>query len=305
MAAIAALVPDLAGGGEVLLPSFTFAATLQAALWAGLQPRLLDVASDHWHLDAAGLEAALEDRGERVRLVIAVTTFGTPPPPDVTARWAAACRNAGVPLLVDAAAGFGASGADGVPVGALGDVDVVSFHATKPFSIGEGGAVFARDRGLLERIECTTNFGLGDEGDVTMLRGLNAKMSELHAATALAALDVYDEALARRRTAAAEIRQLTGGVSFQAGCERGTWQFVPVAYPDGEARVAAAERCRGTIEVRRYYRPLHEMAPFRHLPVGEGGLQVTQDLGSRILCLPMAQDLTPPERAAIARIVHV
>jgi dTDP-4-amino-4,6-dideoxygalactose transaminase len=306
MAAIAALVPGLddGGPGEVLLPSFTFAATIQAAIWSGLQPRLLDVAPDHWHLDPAALENQLARRDRPVSLVLAVTAFGTPPPPEVSARWVAACASADVPLIVDAAAGFGAVAADGVPVGALGDADVVSFHATKPFAIGEGGAVFCRDATVLERIERATNFGLGPDGQATMQRGLNAKMSELHAATALAALDRFDVVLESRRASAADIVGSAGRVAFQAESGRSTWQFVPAAFTDASARSAAAERCRGLIEVRRYYRPLHLMAPFQAFPSGAGGLGVTEDLAARVLCLPMADDLSPGERSAIASILQ-
>ena len=283
------------------MPSFTFPATAQAAVWGGLEPRLLDIDPLHWHLDAAILESVLRaDRGD-VSVVIAVGAFGTPPPSETRVRWKRACDSAGVPLIVDSAAGFGGVAEDGVPIGAQGDVEIVSFHATKPFAIGEGGAVFTRDRAVSERIERVVNFGQGPDREVKTARGLNAKMSELHAAVALAVLDDYDLILERRRDTARQIRaEAAAGLEWQSGCERSTWQFVPVAFPDAERRREAEAACEGVIETRTYYEPLHTMEPFRDCPVLGDGLQCTAALRERVLCLPMANDLSGDEVSAIS-----
>jgi len=306
MAAVAAVrsaPPARSRAREVLLPSFTFPATAQAAMWAGLTPRLLDVDPDSWHLDADGLEHELRERGDDVALVLAVSSFGTPPPPDQRKRWERACREAGVPLVVDSAAGFGAVAADGVPIAAQGDVEVVSFHATKPFAIGEGGAVFTRDAALCERVELLVNFGLGADRSVQLSLGLNGKMSELHAATALAALERFDEALAARRRAAETVRGAAHhSLAWQAECERSTWQFVPVAYPDATTRGDAERRCGDVAETRRYYLPLHRMPAFAGAAVAGGGLAQTEELADRLLCLPMADDLTAAEEATLAEL---
>ena len=287
------------------MPAFTFPATAQAAIWGGHNPHLLDIDPVHWHLDATRLESALAgDRGD-LSVVIAVGAFGTPPPAETRERWERACRAAGVPLIVDSAAGFGGVGDDGVSVGAQGDVEIVSFHATKPFAIGEGGAVFTRDRALYERIERGVNFGFAADREVTTAMGLNAKMSELHAAVALAVLDDYDLILEHRRHMAQQIRsEADPGIAWQAGCERSTWQFVPAAFPDAQSRRNAEEACDGVIELRTYYQPLHTMKPFSDCPVLGGGLECTTDLRDRVLCLPMANDLSAHEISAIASVVR-
>jgi dTDP-4-amino-4,6-dideoxygalactose transaminase len=302
MVALASVLDARGGGPKGLgaaMPSFTFVATAQAAIWAGLEPRLYDIAPDHWHLDAALLEDALRDRDD-LGAVIAVSAFGTPPPAETRLRWERACREAGVPLVIDSAAGFGAVAEDGVPVGAQGDVEVVSFHATKPFAIGEGGAVFTKDRALHERIELAVNFGFRPDRTVGFGRGLNAKMSELHAATALAVLDRLDSILERRQSAAAAIHAQTGnGTSWQAGSERSTWQFVPVALATPERRDRTIDACRGRVETRIYYEPLDDLVPEGSVIAG-GSLAVTHDLHRRILCMPMANDITEAEVATIA-----
>ena len=258
MAALAAVLGTTTGKrqGGAVMPSFTFLATAQAAIWSGLEPRLSDIAPDHWHLDAALLEQVLEDSDD-LGAVLAVSAFGTPPPAETRMRWERACRAAGVPLVVDSAAGFGAVAEDGAPVGSQGDVEVVSFHATKPFAVGEGGAVFTRNRALHERIELAVNFGFRSDRTMGFSRGLNAKMSELHAATALAVLDRLDSIIQQRRRSAASIRECAGrGISWQVGCELSTWQFLPVAFSSSEQRERAIDACRDRIEVRVYYEPL-------------------------------------------------
>jgi dTDP-4-amino-4,6-dideoxygalactose transaminase len=306
MAAIAATLEDVPPGrSTVLLPSFTFAATAQAAIWAALEPVLLDVDPTAWQLDCAQLERELGSSGAETALVLAVSAFGTPPPPATRERWERACRDAGVGLVVDSAAGFGAIASDDVPIGAQGDLEVVSFHATKPFAIGEGGAVFTRDSRLRDRVERTINFGFGRDRAVTHPRGLNGKMSELHAATALAVLDDFDAILAARRGAAEHLRREGGpGVAWQAECERSAWQFVPVAFLDGGARAAVEERCRGTVETRSYYEPLHLMPAYAKARQAPDGLSATERLVERLLCFPMANDLTAGEVARIATAIR-
>lgn len=299
MAALAAVLDDSGAGPKrgALMPSFTFLATAQAALWAGLQPRLADISPAHWHLDPELLERALSDGGD-IGAVLAVSAFGTPAPPAVRERWESACRAAGVPLVVDSAAGFGAVAADGVPIGAQGDVEVVSFHATKPFAIGEGGAVFTRDAGLRDRLELAVNFGFRPDRTVGLAHGLNAKMSELHAATALAVHDRIDAIVGRRRETAATIRAASGPASsWQDGAELSTWQFMPAALADPGQRQRLTASWRGRVETRVYYNPLHELVP--EYPAATG-LGCTDDLFGRILCLPMANDLTQSEARTIA-----
>ena len=302
MVALAAVLGDARGGRRALMPSFTFVATAQAASWAGLEPQLCDVAPDHWHLCPDRLERALAD-GD-VGAVLAVSAFGTPPPAETRGRWEQACREAGVPLVVDSAAGFGAVAEDGLPVGAQGDVEVVSFHATKPFGIGEGGAIFTRDRELRDRIELAVNFGFRADRSIGFAHGLNAKMSELHAATALTVLDELDSILAGRRRAAAALRARAGdGVGWQRCAELSTWQFVPVALAGAAERQRLIEACEGRVEVRVYYEPLSQLLPHPP-PAAGGGLPETDSLHARILCLPMANDLSEAELATIGALLE-
>ena len=203
---------------EVVLPSFTFPATAGAVAWCGFTPVFADVDPTTWHLSADALKEVLDARGDRVAAVLACSTFGTPPPLELSRAWAALAADAGVPLVVDSAAGFGARDETGAQLGAQGDAEVFSFHATKPFAIGEGGALATSDPDLAAKVRRLANFGFGPTRGVEE-PGLNAKLDEWHAAAALAALDGLDAVLAARRERAERIRAALAshGFAFQAG----------------------------------------------------------------------------------------
>jgi dTDP-4-amino-4,6-dideoxygalactose transaminase len=305
MIAIAALRRHAPRKANVaLLPSFAFAGTVQPVIWNGLEPAFVDVDEGHWHLSPGALEQALNDRRGHVAIVIALSSFGTPPAPDVRDRWQDLCRQARVPLLVDSAAGFGAQAADGVAIGCQGDAEVVSFHAVKPLAVGEGGAVFSRSSELIAEIAALAEFGYGEGRSVLHLHGLNAKMSEPCAAIGLAALDGFAEALATRRAIADRILlELPEGFGVQDDHRRGTWQFVPVAAPDAATRDAVLEAAWATVELRTYYEPLHRMPGFA-AAVRADDLTVTEELSRRLLSLPMATDLDGAEIEAIVQALH-
>ena len=283
---------------EVLVPSFTFVASINAIVWAGLTPVFVDVDAEHWHPSADAIEQALEARGDRVAAVLGCSTFGTPPPIAVRSRWERACRAAGVPLLVDSAAAFGARDELGEPLGLQGDVELFSFHATKPFAIGEGGMLVTRDESLYRSMAKLTNFGIDANRVLTDEIGLNGKLSELHAAAGLAVLDRFAAILDARRSRAVVIRDALarrGGFSFQGGCDRSTWQFVPALAESPELRAEVLREAeRRDVEIRRYFTPCHHFEPcasFERI----GSLEVTDSLTERTLSLPLANDLSEDE----------
>ena len=286
---------------EVLMPSFTFAAAVNGVLWAGLEPVFVDVEPCSWHLDPAALENALDRRPHTVVAVLAVSTFGTPPPIALRRGWSRAAARAEVPLLVDSAAGFGATDERGEPLGRQGDAEVFSFHATKPFAIGEGGLVTTGDPQLAGRIRRLVNFGF-EAGMVNDDVGLNAKLAEWPAATALAVLDRYDKVLAARRASSERMLAALAPYGYvrQGGSHGATWQFVPVLAPSPSVRAAALEGgLRLGIELRAYFStPLHRMPAFESKRVA-GDLSHTRELASRVLSLPMANDLSDQDADSI------
>jgi dTDP-4-amino-4,6-dideoxygalactose transaminase len=305
MVAIAAVRGPEREPREALVPSFAFAASAQSAVWNGLRPVFVDVSPEHWHLDPDALDAALEAHSGRVAVVIALSSLGVPPPPGVRRRWQEICARAEVPLVVDSAAGYGAIAEDGVAIGGQGDAEVVSFHALKPVSAGEGGAVFCRDEETADVVRQLVNFTFDAEHQALRPDGMNAKLSEPAAAVALASLDELPTSLARRREHAEAIAvRLPRGFDLQAGHERGTWQFFPVTAPDTATRERIlAEGRRREIGLRTYYDPLHLMPAFASYELA-GELTATSGLTRRMLSLPMAVELEPDEIDRIVDLVE-
>jgi len=307
MAAIRASFPAPVDGRRVVLtPSYTFTATACAIEWSGYEPVFVDIERKGWHLDPAALERALQRYGSEVVGILACATFGTAPDDAQRAAWRDLSAAYGVPLLLDSAPGFGSRDATGRPLGGLGDIEVFSFHATKPFSAGEGGLVTTPDPELAAHIGRLINFGLEPGTRISAEAGLNAKMSELHAASALAMLDRIDAVVARRQANAARLREAIGpdaGLLYQHGSERSTWQILQVLCPTPEMRDRAVALAPSHgVEVRTMHDPaLHTHPAFAHYR--REPLPVTEAAAERALALPMANELDDDAIAAISGLV--
>lgn len=287
---------DLPAGSTVLLPAFTFPATASAPLRQGLLPLLADVDPDSWQLTPALARQAA--RRHPVALVMPVATFGCPV--DV-AGWQAFSMETGIPVLIDAAAAFGNQA-----VGA-GIAVAFSFHATKPFGIGEGGALAMRDAALAARVRRLSNFGF--EGGLVTRAGCNAKLSEYAAAVGLAQKLRWPARQARRhrlwQVYAAALAAVPG-VALQHGFNgHALPATLGVRLPLPAPRVAAA-LARAGIETRRWYcPPLHHHPAFagyrRCGPDGTDALAVTEHLALYCLGLPWFAGMEEAQCLAVAQ----
>jgi dTDP-4-amino-4,6-dideoxygalactose transaminase len=172
-------------GSLCVMPSWTFVATAAAVVWAGLEPYFIDVDPGTWLITP---EDVLKVAARRpVGAVIVVSAFGAPL--DLK-RWDTFARDSGIPVVVDAAAGFDSfRSRDGYQAAAP---VVVSLHATKVFGVGEGAVVLTGEPALANSIRAYSNFGFQGSRNAEV-QGVNAKMPEYAAATGLAQLDRWTE----------------------------------------------------------------------------------------------------------------
>ena len=146
-------------GTLALIPSFTFAATAHAAIWAGLTPVLCDMDPQSWAASAEAEEAALRRYGDRIAVVVPYDTFGAAIDLD---RYDRLAERHGVGVVVDAAASLGSLDAAGRGFGrGTRFAAVYSMHATKTFATAEGGLVYSADAGRIETLRRMHNFGFG------------------------------------------------------------------------------------------------------------------------------------------------
>ena len=178
-AAIATLA--IPGKNYCIIPSWTFVATAHAIVSAGLEPVFADVDSDTGALSPRAAAKVMEEYGDKVSLVIPVSVFGAPVD---SKAWAKFESDYGVTAIIDHAAGF-----DTYKVNQF--LSVVSLHATKILGIGEGGIILCGDSLTADKLRTFLNFGISGSR-IAYSCGLNGKMSEVHAAIGLSALESYD-----------------------------------------------------------------------------------------------------------------
>lgn len=280
--------------GEVITTPYSFVATTHALVRAGIEPVFVDIDPVSLNLDPARIEEAITPRTSGI---LPVHCYGMPCDVDAIGQIAAA---RGLRVLYDAAHAFGVCLA-GRNLLECGDCSALSFHATKVFNTGEGGAVVAADPGLKRHIDRLKNFGFVDEVTVTET-GLNGKMSEITAALGLLQLKYVDAALRRRSEIDRRYRQqladVAGITCVAAGDREGAnHSYFPILvgddYPlsrDALYRHLAAHGIYG----RRYFYPLISQFPMYSglASARPSNLPVATGTASRVLCLPIYPTLT-------------
>jgi dTDP-4-amino-4,6-dideoxygalactose transaminase len=271
-----------------LMPSFTFAATAHAALWAGLTPLLCDIDADGWASCHAAEEELLARYGDQIAVIVPYATFGNCIDLE---RYGRLAERHGVSLVVDAAASLGSLDAKGRGFGAGSRWPVVySMHATKTFATAEAGIIHCADAERLGRLRAMGNFGFGQPRTATM-PGFNSKLSEVGALLALAKLREFEPVVRHRAKLADAYRAHLPGWTFQRVVgQRLAYQFMPVLLPEASAdrRDAIIARLieRG-VSVAKYFSPhLAEQIYFRQSCV-ISDLPVTNAISRRILSLPL------------------
>jgi dTDP-4-amino-4,6-dideoxygalactose transaminase len=274
--------------GDVVVPSFTFMATVAALVWSGLRPVYADVDRGTTNLDPAAAEAAITPE---TSAIVAVHNFGNPA--DLESLRAIARRH-GLKLIIDAAHGFGALHS-GQPVGGQADAHVYSLSPTKLLIAGEGGIVATNDDVLAERIIMGREYGNSGSYD-SAFAGLNARLPEFNALLGLRSLDRLEEAAQTRNQTADLYEELLGalpGVGFQEVRPENRCSYKDLSITidaalfgltrDELALAMAAEN----IDTRKYYEPpVHRQTAYQQFYDGRP-LPNTEWLARNSLSFPM------------------
>jgi dTDP-4-amino-4,6-dideoxygalactose transaminase len=279
--------------GEVILPSFTFHASAHSLLWNGLKPVFADCDPETFCLNPHAVKLQMSPN---TSAVLAVHLFGNPAS---IVELQTIASDASIPLVFDAAHAFG-SDINNKRIGNFGVAEVFSFSPTKLLVAGEGGMIATRDAELARKLRFARNYG--DSGNYDPeLSGLNARMSEFHAALALRGLDRLDARIDRRNQIRLHYERrlrTIPGVSFQR-ISSGNWSsckdFAVLIDEAGFGKsrdwlFSALER--ENIQVRRYfYPPVHRQMLYREI-WDKRGLPVTESISDRILNLPIYSTLS-------------
>jgi dTDP-4-amino-4,6-dideoxygalactose transaminase len=299
---LAVMLCGIGPGDEAILPSFTFVSTANAVARVGARPVFVDIRPDTLNLDESKVEAAITPR---TRAIIPVHYAGIG---CAMGEIMAVARAHGLRVIEDAAQGVNAR-VGGRALGAIGDLGAFSFHQTKNFGCGEGGALCVNDPALAARAEILRDKGTdraqflrGEVDKYTWVDvGSSYLPSELACAFLLAQLEVMEEITESRRTADRLYRERLA-VLDDVGLAR-----LPVVPGDCEANfhnfylILRRQEVRDSLidHLRRigiasafHYVPLHTAPVGRRLGYGDGDLPVTEDLSRRLVRLPLYAGMT-------------
>jgi perosamine synthetase len=282
---------------EVLVPSFTFAASVNAILYEGARPVFVDIHPSTLNLDVADLAHRIT---HRTRAIMGVDVFGLP------ADWAGLARIAnreGLALIDDCCEGLGAE-YSGRKLGSFGQAGAFAFYPNKQISTGEGGMIVTNDSELAMLARSYSNQGRAAMGawlDHERL-GYNYRMDEMSAALGLSQLGRIEEFLARREQVA---RLYNERLAFLPQVEvpgrfpfcRRSWFVYVVTLKEGcqRDRTIRAMEAQG-VPARGYFSPIHTQ-PYIRQKFGDlsGSLPVTEAIARRTLALPFHNRLTEEE----------
>jgi dTDP-4-amino-4,6-dideoxygalactose transaminase len=294
--------------GEVIVPSFTFVATANALQWQEITPVFCDLDPRTHTLDPNQVEQMITPRTTGI---MGVHLWGQAC--DVESLTEIAGRR-GLKLIFDSTHALGCS-YQGRMIGAFGNAEVFSFHATKLINSLEGGAVVTNDDELARKIRLMKNFGFTSY-DQTSYIGINGKMNEVAAAMGLTNLESLDDFIAvNRRNYELYARELAGleGIAlllYPKG-EKWNYQYVVLDIDESKTILTRDELIeilhRENVLARRYFYPgCHRMEPYRSA-FPDAGLRLpeTERLANRVLCLPTGTAVEERQISIIGGILRL
>lgn len=275
--------------GEVIVPSFTFIATVHALQWQEITPVFCDVDRHTHNLAPAQVQKMITPRTSGM---IGVHVWGRACEVEALATIA---RERRLKILYDAAHAFGCAHG-GRMIGNFGEAEVFSFHATKFFNSFEGGAVATNNDELAAKIRLMKNFGFQGYDNVIYI-GTNGKMTEVSAAMGLTSLESLEEFIAANRANYLEYKKRLADIpglrlAAYKEKERHNFQYIVAEVDEEQAGLSRDELVSvlhaENVLARRYFYPgCHRMEPYRSLfPHAGLLLPVTEDLTGRVLSLP-------------------
>lgn len=284
-------------GGEIITTPFSYVATSAAIIWENCKPVFVDIHPEYLTIDETKIEAAITPK---TTAILATHVFGNPC--HVTAIEAIAKKH-NLKVIYDAAHCFGVN-YNNQSVFNYGDVSTCSFHATKIFHTGEGGAMFCNDEEIHHKLFYSHNFGHNGPLDFHGL-GINAKISELQSAMGLAVFDNIDSIFSERKKVVDfynENLDFSNLKSLKIR-ENTEWNYsyYPVIFNSEEILLKIqSELLKENIIPRRYFYPSLNTINY----INGEKMPVSESIASRVLCLPLYVGLTTYDLKNIVTIIN-
>ncbi len=283
--------------GEIITTPFTWIATASAIRWENCTPVFVDIDKDTFNIDPEKIEAAITPN---TCAIMPVHVFSNPANIDQIEKIA---KRHNLKTIYDAAHAFGVN-YKGKSVMEYGDISITSFHATKIFNTGEGGACFSLDEALFEGLKRLRFFGHDNNKEVVE-DGINGKLTEVHAAIGLANLPYLDAVIEKRKKISelyfSKLKDLDSVVFQKFNSNEYNYSYMPIVLPSEQSCVDLMEKLSVlNAHPRRYFHPslntIKAVGKYSPMPVSE-------DISKRILCLPSNNDLSFQDVEQIADFI--
>ena len=280
--------------GEVITTPFSFVATTHALFWNKVRPVFCDIEPEYYNIDPERIEDLITPW---TTAILAVHVFGHVCQLDKLANIA---KKHNLRLIYDSAHAFGVK-VNGKSITAYGDLNMLSFHATKLFHTFEGGALVFKDEGLKSKFNYLKNFGFKNEVEVVM-PGTNAKMTEFQALIGISILKYFDQILSKRMKISRLYRERLADVPGLKFCKKFppeveyNHSYVPVQIYEDEFGCSRdnlyEELKKYNVFTRRYFYPLiTDYACYQHVSPSDP-LKIARMISNRTLTLPIYSELS-------------
>jgi dTDP-4-amino-4,6-dideoxygalactose transaminase len=295
-------------GDAVFCPAFTFCATAEVVALLGATPIFVDVDATSFNVDPASLERGITTArrlGLAPKMAIPVDLFGLSADHDVIAGIAEA---EGLFVLDDAAQAFGAT-YKGRQIGTLAHATATSFFPAKPLGCyGDGGAVFTDDDDLAAILKSLRVHGEGSSRYDNVRIGITGRLDTIQAAVLIEKLKIFPEEITARNCAAARYASALGNVVTVPRVPQhstSVWaQYTIRLAPGVRERFAGSLKASGIPTAVYYPKPLNRQEAYRHFPVADGGVPVSEQLSEEVISLPMHAYLDPTTQDRIVEAVR-
>ena len=287
----------LGNKGEIITTPFSYVATTSSILWENCTPVFVDIHPEYLSIDETKIEAAITSK---TTAILATHVFGNPCHVEAIESIA---KKHNLAVIYDAAHCFGVV-YNNSSIFNFGDVSTCSFHATKIFHTGEGGAMFCKDENLFHKLFYSHNFGHNGPLEFHGL-GINAKISELQSAMGLAVFDELDFIFSERKKvldfymnnldftklSTMKIRENT----------KWNYSYFPVIF-NSEEELLKVQNILNESEIfpRRYFYPSLNTIDF----VKGEAMPISESIASKILCLPLYVGLEKQDLEKITSIIN-
>lgn len=284
--------------GEVITTPFSYVATTNAVIWEGCTPIFVDIDKNSLCINPDNIESAITDS---TSAILATHVYGYPCDVDKIQKIA---DKYNLKVIYDAAHAFGVK-YKGKSLLDHGNISTLSFHATKLFHTGEGGAIVGNDKRVMSKVNSLKRFGHNGE-DEYFCEGINGKLSELNAAMGLCVLENVDEIILHRKKCS-ELYDLL--LASSPHITRPTvepdleynYAYYPIIFSSEEQlKLVRATLNNHEVYPRRYFYPSLNTLPYLEF---SSSCPVSESIASRVLALPLSHDLSLHDVDRISKLI--